>query len=66
MSCVAELNASNQNTASDAWKYAGPGNVSATAASAPPTVSCSATIQKRFVRNRSTSGDHSGLMTHGR
>jgi len=66
MSWVAELNANNQNTANEAWKYAGPGKVKATAARAPPIPICNETIQKRFVRNSSTSGDHSGLMTHGK
>ena len=66
MSCVADANAISQNTASESWKNRGPGSVSATSANATPIANCSVTIQKRFVRNRSTNGDHSGLMTHGR
>ena len=66
MSCVADAKAISQNTASESCTAFGAGNASATIASAAPTVNCSPTIHPRFVPNRSTSGDHSGLMTHGR
>ena len=65
MSCVAELNASNQNNASVARKNAGAGTVNATEANTAPISNCVATIQSRFRPSSSTSGDHSGLITHG-
>jgi len=66
MSCVAELNASSQNTASDQRKKSAAGRVRATSANAAPTRNCIPTIHRRFVPSRSTSGAHSGLITHGR
>ena len=66
MSWVAELNAISHNTASVTWKNDGRCMVSATTASAAPITSCRPTIQQRLVRNMSTKGDHSGLITHGR
>jgi hypothetical protein len=66
MSWVAELKASSQKTASVIWKKCGMGSVSATSAKPAPISSCSVTIQKRLVRSMSTSGDHSGFITHGR
>ena len=66
MSWVAELNASSQKTARESWKNFGPGSVKATSAKATAMANWSVTIQRRFVRNRSTTGDQSGLMTHGR
>ena len=65
MSCVAELNASSQKNASVHWKKCGAGIVSATPASAAPRSNCIAQIHCRRVFNMSTTGLHSGLMTHG-
>ena len=66
MSCVAEAKASSQNMARLNCTKPGAGRLSATAASVTPTSSCSVTIHQRLVRSRSTSGDHSGLITQGR
>ena len=66
MSCVAELNASSQKSAREWRKKLGAGTVSATVASVAPITNWKLRIQKRLVRNRSTSGDQSGLMTQGR
>ena len=66
MSWVAELKAISKKTASEARKKNDAGTVSATEARAAPITNCRLTTQKRFVRNRSTRGDQSGLMTQGR
>jgi hypothetical protein len=66
MSWVAELNAISQKMASVAWKNPGSGMVNATLASAAPTRNCMVMIQSRLVRNMSTTGLQSGLITHGR
>jgi hypothetical protein len=66
MSCVAELNASSHRNASVYWKNGSVGMVRATPASPAPTSSCIDTIHSRRVLRMSTSGLHSGLITHGR
>src|SRR4051794_20245033 len=66
MSCVAELNAMSQSTARLIWKNEGRWGVSATSASAAPITRCRPTIHSRLVRNMSTKGDQSGLITQGR
>ena len=63
---LAEAKAISQKITSVVCRKAGAGTASATQASAAPTTNCSATIQRRLVPSRSTSGPHSGLMTHGR
>src|SRR3954464_13894324 len=66
MSWVADAKAISQNTASVSCRNLGAGTTSATPASAAPMTNCSSTIQRRLLPSRSTSGPHSGLMTHGR
>ena len=66
MSWVAEAKAINQNTASVACTNPGVGSSKATPAKAAPRVNCSATIQRRLLPSKSTSGLHKGLMTQGK
>ena len=66
MSCVAELNAISQKKASVQRNIPGPESRARRPASAAPITSCMAQIQRRRVPSRSTTGDHSGLITHGR
>ena len=66
MSWVAEAKAMSQNMASVSCRNFGAGSVSATSAKATPTANCRPTIQRRLLPTRSTSGLHSGLITHGR
>ena len=66
MSCVAELNASNQKTAKVSWKKCSVGMVKAMPASPAPIKSCMVIIHQRFVLIRSMKGLHRGLITQGR
>ena len=67
MSCVAELNASNQqNGQSELAKNALSGMVKAMPASPAPIKSCMVIIHQRFVLIRSMKGLHRGLITQGR
>jgi len=66
MSWVAEANAMIQNRNSDHWKKLLPRTENATSASTNATMNCIATTHSRLVRVMSTSGLHSGLITHGR
>ena len=66
MSCVAELNAKSQNTASVPWKKNGTGIKKATPASPAPISSCMVIIHHLLVLIKSTNGLQNGLMTHGR
>ena len=56
MSCVAELNASNQKTAKVSWKKCSVGMVKAMPASPAPIKSCMVIIHQRFVLIRSMKG----------
>jgi len=66
MSWVAESNAASQKNASDHCSQPGPGRAKATPASAAPMTTCVPHVHARRVPRRSTNGDHSGLITHGR
>src|ERR1041385_2665247 len=66
MSCVAELKASSQKNASVCWKKRVVGIVKATPAKPEPMSNCISQIHSRRVLRISTTGLHSGLITHGR
>ena len=66
MSCVAETNATSQNTARDSLKNIGAGTVRAIAANAAATIHCITSIHRRLVEMMSTNGLQNGLMTQGR